>query len=233
VKCLTLSLCNVLVCASCALLTSEILASDVDPIENVNRKTHGFNDVADRFLLKPLAKGYDKVTPTFARKGIRNFFYNIGDVNVLVNDLFQGKLKAALSDSGRLLVNTTIGIGGLFDPASSLGLVRHEEDWGQTLAKWHVGQGPYFVLPLFGPSTLRDAISLPIDAVFNPVLWLNPVRHRNPLYGFQKIHQRAELLSAESLVFGDRYLFLRDAYLQRREFLINDGEVEDLFDDDF
>jgi phospholipid-binding lipoprotein MlaA len=215
------------------LFTVSINAQTIDPLEGANRKTHGFNELADRILLKPVAKIYDKACPVFIRKGVRNFFRNIDDIHILVNDALQLKLSAAVSDFGRLLINSSVGLGGLFDPASKMGLIKHEEDFGQSMAVWGIGPGPYFVVPLLGPSTIRDSVGLVVDSVFDPVLALREIRTRNSLYALDRLHLRADLLSAENLVIGDRYLFFRNAYLQRRDYVVNDGEVEDEFDDDF
>ena len=204
-----------------------------DPWQGLNRVTHKFNHVLDRFLLLPVAKVYKTVAPGFVQAGTRRFFDNLDDIDNAVNDLLQGKPSDAFGDIGRLAINTTIGVGGWFDPATKFGLKKHEEDFGQTLSVWGVPRGPYLVLPFLGPSTVTDAVGRPFDAVLNPVRYLYPVDHRNTLYGTSLISTRASLLSAESAVFGDEYIFYRDAYLQRREFLIHDGKVKDPFADDF
>ena len=204
-----------------------------DPLRNVNRISHGFNHFADKVALRPLAKGYKKITPNLAQTGVRNFFGNLGDISNSVNNLLQGKIKASLSDLGRILVNTTVGVGGLIDPASAIGLTKHNEDFGQTLRKWGVPQGPYLVLPFLGPTTLTDTLAGPVNTVLNPVRFLYPVDHRNILFGTNAIVRRSELLAAEGVVFGDEYIFYKEAYLQRREFLAKDGKVEDAFDDGF
>lgn len=221
------------VCAVLILSCSVVNGQTSDPLEGLNRKSHGFNDLADRILLQPTAKIYDKVCPLFLRKRIRNFFKNIDDINVFVNDALQLKFSQAASDIGRLLINSSVGLAGLFDPATSMGLIKHEEDFGQTLAFWGVGSGAYLVIPMLGPSTIRDSIALIVDSVFDPVLMLSEIKVRNSLYALDRLQLRADLLSAESLIIGDRYLFFRSAYLQRREYLILDGEVEDTFGDDF
>jgi phospholipid-binding lipoprotein MlaA len=200
-----------------------------DPWKGFNQTIHRFNDSADRHLLKPIAKGYVKVVPGPVQRGISNFFGNLGDVNNGVNNLLQGKPRAGASDFLRLLINTTIGIGGLFDPATRLGLDEHTESFSQTLAVWGVPRGPYVVLPLFGPSTFTDALVQPVNSQIDPLRYLYPVDHRNSLFALGVIDERAGLLKAESVVFGDRYIFLRDAYLQRRNYLVLDGEVEDDF----
>jgi len=162
---------------------------------------------------------------------VGNVFSNLDDVANGVNNLLQGKPLKSLSDLGRILTNTSLGLGGLFDPASGFGLIKHNESFGQTLSVWGVPAGPYLVLPLLGPSTLTDVVSRPFDSRLGPLRYLHPVDHRNLTYGLRLVDQRGSLLAAESLVFGDRYVFLRDAYLQRRNYLVNDGEVEDDFDD--
>ncbi len=131
------------------------------------------------------------------------------------------------------MINSTIGVGGLFDPASSMGLTDHAEDFGQTLGVWGVPRGAYVVIPMLGPSTVRDMFGRPVDSRLSPLRYYHPVDHRNTLLGLELINTRANLLSADGVVFGDKYLFYRDAYLQRREFLEKDGKVEDPFDDDF
>jgi phospholipid-binding lipoprotein MlaA len=202
-----------------------------DPLEGMNQVTYRFNNTADKYVLKPFAQGYTTITPKPIRRGISNFFGNLGDVNNSVNNVLQGKLRKGLGDLLRIVVNTTIGIGGIFDPASKMGLTKHSESFGQTLTVWGVPQGPYVVLPFFGPNTLTDALLNPLNPRLDPLRYLYPVDHRNSLFALRAVDDRADLLAAESLVFGDRYIFIRDAYLQRRNYLVLDGEVEDEFDD--
>ena len=206
-------------------------AGDPDPWIALNQKMQKLNDTADRIVLKPVATAYTKVLPRFVRTAIRNAFANIGDIDNSVNNLLQGKPLASLSDLGRVAINTTLGIGGLFDPASGLGLRRHEESFGQTLSVWGVPQGPYLVLPLLGPSTVTDTVARPVGTVLDPLRYLYPVDHRNRTYTVRLVDDRAGLLSAEKSIFGDRYIFIRDAYLQRRNYLVHDGKVEDEFDE--
>jgi len=218
------------------LLSASVYAEEnIDPYENLNRKTFAVNDFFDRILLKPIAKGYTRVVPGFARRGIHNAFVNLGTPVVALNQLLQGKGRSALSDTGRFAVNSTLGIGGLFDPATRMGMVAHNEDFGQTLQTWGVAAGPHIVLPLRGSTTVTDAVGSLIGTVVNPTLLFSDTQTRVILNGMLVIDQRAELLGAETLVSGDRYLFLRDAVLQRRQFLVQDGEeVEDPFlSDDF
>jgi phospholipid-binding lipoprotein MlaA len=207
--------------------------ADEDPWIGLNRKVHQVNNFADRFVLKPLAKGYQKLLPGFAERSVSNFFNNVDDLDNLVNNFAQGKPAAGISDAARLLINSSIGIGGLLDPASRMGLVRHEEDWGQTLSVWGLGRGPYVEIPLMGPGTVTDLLARPLDTFFNPLRYLYPVDHRNSLLGLGLVEDRASVLAAEGAIFGDRYIFIRDAYMQRRDYLIKDGEVSDPFDDEF
>lgn len=213
-------------------LLAQGLANE-DPYEGVNRKIHNFNDFADRRIIRPVAVGYSKVMPNPAKTVVSNFFGNLIDMGDGVNNLLQGKPKDAANDVARVLVNTTIGIGGLFNPASRMGLADHDEDFSQTLAVWGVPSGPYVVLPFLGPSTVRDVFGRSFDSRLDPLRYYNPVSHRNSLFGFSVIHTRSQFLAADSVVFGDTYIFYRDAYLQRRDFLINDGVIDDPFDDEF
>ena len=205
--------------------------ANLDPWKKINQVTHRFNDSADKYVLKPIAKGYVKIAPSPIRRGIKNFFGNLGDVNNGVNNLLQGKPSASASDFFRLVINTTLGIGGLFDPATGLGFAKHNESFAQTFAVWGVPKGPYVVVPLLGPSTLTDALLKPLNLRVDPVRYLYPVNHRNSLFAVRVVDERAGLLAAERVVFGDRYIFFREAYLQRRNYLVLDGEVEDEFND--
>lgn len=197
-----------------------------DPWEGFNRGTFAFNEKLDAWVLKPVAQGYDTVTPGPVRVGVTNFFGNLGDIWVGVNNLLQGKPVDALSDLGRFVVNSTMGVAGLIDVASPMGLERHGEDFGQTLAVWGVGGGPYVVLPVFGPRTLRDSGGLLFDMTADA---LNLVEHdpsRYSMSGLRLIDMRADFLPAEKLVNEaslDKYAYLRSAYLQRRRHVIFDG----------
>lgn len=218
-----------LACSSLFFAFGFAQASDDDPWEKINRPVFEFNDTLDRYALKPVAKGYQKVTPSLVRTGIDNFFNNLGDVSNLANDLMQGKLHAAGVDTSRLLFNTTFGIFGVFDVATAMGLQRNDEDFGQTLGKWGVSSGPYVVLPFLGPSTVRDAPAKIPDMFLNPNYYVNGMAARNTIFAVNVVDTRAQLLKAESLVSGDKYIFMRNAYLQNREFKVKDGEVEDDF----
>lgn len=217
--------------ACCLLIdvSSTALAQTNDPWINANQNVFEFNDFFDRILVRPVAATYTTFAPRIARQGVGNFFSNINDINVFVNDLLQLKFDDALSDSGRFLINSTVGIGGLLDVASDLGLQKNEEDFGQTLGAWGVGSGPYVVLPVFGSSNVRDAFGLLLDTLFNPIQYQDEQSLRWSLILLQEIDTRASLLALDELVSGDRYLFFREAYIQRREFLVNDGVVEDEF----
>lgn len=229
----------VVLCLGCAAATPAIYAETADPWEGLNRRIHASNSFFDRILLRPIAVGYSKVVPRFARRGVSNLFQNLGTPGVALNQLLQGKPRLALSDSARFLVNSTLGLGGLFDPATGAGLPAHQEDFGQTFRTWGIPTGRYLVLPFQGGTTITDGVGSILDALTNPVRYHETDSVRFGLYGLRILDLRSSLLDAESLVSGDRYLFFRDAYLQRREFLQFDGQLEsdpfldDEFDEEF
>ena len=197
-----------------------------DPIENTNRHIYSFNDTVDKNFIKPVADAYVSVTPQPVRTSVSNFFNNVGYINVILNDVLQGKAEQGISDSGRFVVNSTVGILGLFDPATSLGLPAHEEDFGQTLGVYGSGPGPYLVLPLLGPNTLRDSPGIAVSTVTNLLFYVSNAAVTIPLGVLGAIDARAKASSALSIVDEaalDPYLFIREAYLQRRTFLIYDG----------
>lgn len=197
-----------------------------DPLEPFNRAMFEFNDAIDQAALKPAAQAYVKL-PSFVQTGVGNFFGNLNDVPTALNNFLQGKLDDGLSDVMRVAVNTTMGIGGLLDIGSEAGLTKHKEDFGQTLGKWGVRSGPYVVLPFLGASTLRDTAALPVDTVSEPWHYKRPVHWRNPGTLLRVVDQRAVLLDASNLLEEaalDRYVFVRDAYLQRRQSQVYDGE---------
>ena len=196
-----------------------------DPWESFNRSSFAFNETLDSWVLRPVAKGYDAVTPSPVRMGVSNFFGNIGELWVGVNNLLQGKPLAAISDLGRFAVNTTVGIAGLIDFATPLGLEKHNEDFGQTLAVWGVGSGPYVVLPVYGPRTARDTGGLVFDFSADALGQVDHSLTRYELGALRLIDIRAELLPADKLLADslDKYTALRSAYLQRRRNLIFDG----------
>lgn len=206
-----------------------------DPLEPVNRVVYQFNEGVDTAIFRPLAEGYRFIVPQFLRNSIANFFSNINDILVCLNNLLQGKLTDALSDFGRVVMNSTLGFAGLFDIATEVGMEKHNEDFGQTLGRWGVGGGPYLVLPLLGPSTLRDAVGRFVDAKADPLGYLNDIRWRNSLYGTRFISDRTNLLDTTKILETaalDPYEFVRDAYLQRRRNLIFDGSPPREKDDD-
>jgi phospholipid-binding lipoprotein MlaA len=199
----------------------------VDPYESLNRKVFKFNDALDNAITKPVAKGYKEITPVPIRSGVTNFFGNFLDVQTALNELFQAKVSRAASDAGRVLINSTIGFFGVFDVATRLGLEKHNEDFGQTLAVWGWKKSNYLVLPFFGPSTTRDGVGLIGDYFTDPEFWLfnNPPGNWLVL-GLRIVNTRSNLLGAEQFfdtAAVDRYAFLRDGYLQLRRNQIYDG----------
>jgi len=197
-----------------------------DPIEGFNRAMFSFNEGLDTVLIKPVAQGYDAVMPTPVRTGVTNFFGNIADFFIGFNNLLQGKPDQALSDLGRVAINSTIGILGLFDVATEAGLEKHEEDFGQTFGRWGMGDGAYVVLPVFGPRSVRDTAGLILDMAADPVGDVEHVPTRNTLTALRLIDTRADLLPADKVIAEaalDKYSYVRDGYLQRRRNLVHDG----------
>lgn len=211
-------------CASTAVTTEP---QPEDPWEGFNRKVFAFNDVLDRYALRPVAKGYHTITPDPVEDSVGNFFSNLGEVRTVLNSLLQGKGENASRATSRLLINTTAGVGGLFDVATKIDIQQQEEDFGQTLAAWGWADSRYLVLPLLGPSTLRDTTGLPLNMATYPVTYVDDDKTRIALSVLRLIDERAGFLDQEDLIQGDRYRFLRDAYLQSRAFKINDGELGD------
>jgi phospholipid-binding lipoprotein MlaA len=221
---LTAALCAGLLSACASLPPGE--RDPRDPMERFNRSMYRFNDSLDRSIAKPVARAYTKVTPQPVRSGIGNFFRNLNSPTVMVNDLLQWKPTAFFTETLRLLVNTTVGIGGLFDPASQLGLPAGDEDFGQTLGRWGVAGGPYMVLPVLGPSTVRDTAGFVADQFTDPKYYLV----KDPwvsagLTVLSLVNTRAGLLGTDEVLASsfDPYVFMRNAYLQRREFQVRDG----------
>ena len=199
-----------------------------DPWEGLNRKTFAFNDALDRAVMKPVAQGYEKVVPAFAREGVNNFYSNIEDVETSLNNLLQGKFREGTSDAGRFVINTVFGIAGLWDIATPLGLEKHDEDFGQTLGWWGTPPGPYFVIPLLGPSTARDAPARLVDPSWYYSYEIGDNRYYWSWWGLDKVRTRANLLKAEGVLEQaalDRYTFIRDAWLQRRRNQVFDGHA--------
>jgi phospholipid-binding lipoprotein MlaA len=204
-----------------------------DPYEDLNRNVFQFNESLDKNFAKPIAETYDEVTPNFIQNGITNFFRNILEVDNTVNQILQGKPRLAVNDFSRLIINSSIGLFGLIDVASNLGLERHREDFGQTLGKWGVPQGPYIMLPLFGPSTPRDLAGRPITSLLSGTFSIDDAEVRLSLTALDALETRDRLLEVENLVIGDKYNFVRDSYLQASEFEAKDGVIEeDAFLDD-
>ena len=212
--------------AGCA-ATSDLTDDDSDALESYNRAMFTFNDAVDKAVFKPVAKVYWRVLPEPVTDSIGNFFSNLNDVVVLVNDLLQFKLHQAAMDSSRIVFNTTFGLGGLFDVATRMELPKHREDFGQTLGVWGFGAGPYLVLPLLGPSTVRDTFGVAGDFMINPIDWATDSEAvKWGLWGLNLINRRASLLRIERALVDeqiDPYSFQRSAYLQMRRNLIYDG----------
>jgi phospholipid-binding lipoprotein MlaA len=222
--------------SACVTLPPNSQRSPQDPWESWNRGVYKFNDALDRAVAKPVARTYVRIVPQPIRTGVTNFFANLETPTVMINDALQGKLLAAANDLGRFALNTTVGIGGILDPASSAGLARNNEDFGQTLGKWGVHPGPFLELPLLGPSDLRDAPSRAVDSYTNPRQYIKNNWIKYGLYLPDFVDRRAALLPLDETLSHtyDPYAFVRDAYLQRRAYLVSDGKVsnEDLVDPD-
>ena len=203
-----------------------------DPFEDLNRKTFEFNERIDEKILKPIAKTYSNFPPK-VKNGVSNFFNNLEDVETSINQFLQGKPKKSLNDISRFVINSTIGLAGFIDVASMIGLDRHEEDFGQTLAVWGVRQGPYIMLPGLGPSTLRDTLSRPVSSFTSVTFHMTDTDVNISLKTIDAIETRERLLDVESLLSGDKYSFVKDAYIQSINYEIKDGiNVQDDFIDD-
>tara|TARA_Y100000768_G_C23953779_1_gene671658 strand:+ start:321 stop:1037 length:717 start_codon:yes stop_codon:yes gene_type:complete len=224
---------NLLITISILSLSTHAFGDDAnDPFENLNRKTFEFNENMDEKILKPIAETYSELPPKI-KLGFSNFFNNLEEVDTFVNQLLQGKPKESINDFTRFIINTTIGLGGFIDVASKVGLERHEEDFGQTLAVWGVGQGPYIMLPILGPSTLRDTLSRPVSSFLSVTFHMTETDVNLALKGMDAIETREKLLDVEALLSGDKYAFVKDAYIQSMYYEIKDGEdVEDDFIND-
>jgi phospholipid-binding lipoprotein MlaA len=210
-----------------------MVKSPVDPWEKFNRSMFTFNDGADKYFLKPLAKAYVRLTPGFFRRGVDNALSNVMEIPSAFNGLLQGNFRSAAHDTGRLLVNSTLGLAGVLDVAQYMHLKQTDsEDFGQTLAVWGVSSGPYMVLPLLGPSTLRDTAAAPVDWYSDPKTYIEHIPTKNTVRTASLLNTRANLMPLEKSISGDKYVFFREAYLQRRNFVIKNGEVEDSFGED-
>ena len=208
-------------------------ADEADPFEGINRVFYELNfNLLDPVVIKPIAIIYDDLTPKPIRQGFRNFFSNLDEIPSLVNNVLQGKFGQAANNAERFLMNTTLGLGGFLDIAKRAGLQPGEdEDFGQTLAVWGVPDGPYLMLPFLGPSTLRDAPSNFVDSLLDPFSYNDSLPVRVVIKGIDLIALRADLLGIDDVISGDKYLFIRDVYLQNREYVISDGAIDDDFDD--
>jgi phospholipid-binding lipoprotein MlaA len=221
-----------------------------DPFEKFNRGVFAINDGIDKIMIKPIAVFYKAVVPTRVNKGVTNFFSNLDDVFVVANDVFQFKFKQASSDTVRFLLNSSAGVLGLFDVATKMGFEKHYEDFGQTLGYWGIGSGPYIVLPIFGPSSVRDTIGWAGDIVLRPDYYYGKSKDEQARYilltstGVEFLDERARLLQFEAVLKTaalDKYSYIRDAYLARRKYLVYDGkppaeetvfEEDDIFEDE-
>jgi len=213
-------------CAAGLLAGCATSGNPKDPIEGFNRAMYGVHEGIDTVLLKPVATGYDAVLPDPVQTGVTNFFANIADIPTAVNNLLQGKVAYAFNDLGRVAVNTTVGIVGLFDVATGMGLEKHDEDFGQTFGWWGVGEGPFVFLPILGPRTSRDAVGVWLDIYTDPLNYIDDVPVRNSLWALLAVNKRANLLPADKVIEEaalDKYSYIRDAYLQNRRNQVFDG----------
>jgi phospholipid-binding lipoprotein MlaA len=222
----------ILLMTGCA--TTNQSAGVNDPFEGYNRAMYKFNDAVDTAVLKPVAKGYDAVVPDPISHGVSNFFSNLNDITVIINDLLQGKFNQAYRDTYRFVLNSTVGVAGIFDVAGLNGFTKNNEDFGQTLGVWGAEPGAYVVLPFFGPRNVRDSFGLVGDMFTDPVMYVEGDDARLAIAGTRVIDTRANLLKAEKVLDEaalDEYSYIRDAYMQRREHLVYDGNPpEDDFD---
>ena len=226
--------------AGCA-STAKTVPDQNDPFAGWNRGTQTFNDNLDKAILKPMAKGYQWITPEFVSEGVTNFFSNINDVGVFINDLLQFKLTQGGMDGSRFLINSTAGVAGFFDVAKMIDLPKHKEDFGQTLGYWGVPSGSYLVLPLFGPSSPRDTVGLVGDAIFNPLTYVSifggwaATAATAGSRALDVTDKRAHLMTTEKIIDEgsvDRYDFIKNSYEQNRDYLIHDGNPPEDTDPD-
>ncbi|MCU0759284.1 MAG: VacJ family lipoprotein [Steroidobacteraceae bacterium] len=223
------ALCLACLSSACATVPSTRTPDPRDPFERVNRGTFAFNQSLDKAVLRPAIRGYRKVTPRVVRTGLSNFFSNAEYPVVILNNLLQGKFGPAASDTGRFLLNTTLGVGGFLDPATDAGLDRNNEDFGQTLGRWGVPAGPYVMIPFLGPYTLRDGFGALADNFVEPRQLLTSQRANNLVWVGGQLDRRSRLSDTDAIIdrAGDPYAFVRSAYLQRRQYLVTDGAAAD------
>ena len=226
----------ILLLATTGCATTSKLSGDFnpdDPYEESNRKVFEFNNKIDKLFLRPVTDFYDKATPEFAQTSITNFFANLDDIRISINNLLQGNVVESMSDITRFFINSIFGLGGFFDVASEMGLEKHSEDFGQTLGKWGAKPGPYLMLPFLGPSTTRDAFTFVGDTALAPALSLDDNAARVGLISLDLINTYSAFTGIADIESKDQYAFLRDAYLERRKYEINDGlSEEDLSNDE-
>ena len=206
---------------------------NVDPFESTNRIVFEISDDLDTMIIRPVAEIYRDVTPRFIKNSITNFFYNLSEVDTIINQLLQGKIVLAGQDSLRFLINSTIGIVGFVDVATRVGFERHDEDFGQTLGVWGIGSGPYVFVPFVGPSTLRDVFGIPLSWYVSGSFAIEDNSTKILFSFLDVLETRERILAAENLIVGDKYEFVKDVFLQSREHYVQDGEVEDEFLSDF
>ncbi|MDR0934346.1 MAG: VacJ family lipoprotein, partial [Burkholderiaceae bacterium] len=228
---LTLRLTKFCAAVSVAALAAGCAHSPNDPLEGYNRQAFYFNEAMDTVVIKPIAHGYHDLLPDVVQTVVRNFFGNIADVWIAVNNFLQGRGDEGFSDVSRIMVNTLVGVGGAIDVASEAGLQKHNEDFGQTLGVWGAPPGPYFVIPILGPSTIRDTIAVPADYWFgDPITYIYDRGFRWGAIALRGISKRAELIDAAAVIDDaaiDKYEFIRDAYLQRRQRMVHDKDLAD------
>ena len=215
--------------SGCATYSGNSLSDANDPLQSVNRPVFAMNDAFDTVLFKPLAQGYNAVTPKPIRDGVTNFFSNLNEIDNAINNLFQGKPDKFAVSVGRLAINSTLGIGGIVDVASRMGLQHSPEDLGQTMGYFGAGSGPYIVLPLLGSSSVRDVPGRIVSMYLNPLAWLDDISFRNIMVGINAVDSRSNLLAKEEIareISDDKYTLYKDAFLEEREFEISDGNLD-------
>jgi len=221
--------CMVLSLGSGSSFGSESSGRVADPLEPINRAIFEFNNHADSYVLRPVAQGYDAVTPSIVRRGVNNFFSNLWDINGALNAFLQGRFGYGVDNTLRFVTNSTLGFLGIFDVASDMGLSKYQTDFGHTLAVWGAPEGAYVMFPLLGPRTLRSGLGTVVDAYASPTGQVDGTEVQWSLRAVELIDLRAGLLGTDRLLSGDQYIFFRDAYLQQRAALTSDGQAQDSF----